>query len=60
MLIIWGKHDFVFDRDYYDEWTRRFPEVKSCFFEDAGHYLFEDIPEKINPVIKDFLISGVE
>ncbi|MCP3925742.1 MAG: alpha/beta fold hydrolase [Desulfobacterales bacterium] len=60
MIVIWGEHDFVFDNDYYNEWINRFPKVKSYFFKDAGHYLFEDIPEKINPIIKDFLISDVK
>ncbi len=60
MIVIWGEHDFVFDNDYYNEWIKRFPKVKSYFFKDAGHYLFEDIPEKINPIIKDFLISDVK
>lgn len=60
MLIVWGEHDFVFDKDYYNEWIERFPKVESHFFSDAGHYLFEDIPEKINPIIKDFLISDIK
>jgi haloalkane dehalogenase len=55
MLILWGRHDFVFDVDYYDEWRRRFPDAESHLFEDAGHYLFEDVPERIIGLIADFL-----
>lgn len=54
-LILWGAHDFVFDRDYYREWRRRLPHVESHWFDDAGHYLLEDIPDKIIAHIKDFL-----
>ena len=28
MLIAWGLKDFVFDRHFLDEWTRRFPEAE--------------------------------
>ena len=55
MLILWGKHDFVFDLDYYNEWRRRFPDAECHLFEDAGHYLLEDVPEKIIHRVADFL-----
>jgi haloalkane dehalogenase len=54
-LILWGAHDFVFDRDYYREWRRRLPHVEAHWFDDAGHYLLEDIPDKIISHIRDFL-----
>lgn len=54
-LILWGAHDFVFDRDYYQEWTDRLPNVESHYFNDAGHYLLEDIPDKIVAHMKEFL-----
>lgn len=54
-LILWGARDFVFDRDYYREWRRRLPHVEAHWFDDAGHYLLEDIPDKIISHIKDFL-----
>jgi len=55
MLILWGKHDFVFDVDYYNEWCRRFPAAECHLFEDAGHYLLEDVPETIIDRVTDFL-----
>lgn len=54
-IILWGAHDFVFNRDYYNEWRRRWPRAETHWFEDAGHYLFEDIPDKIISHIKEFL-----
>ena len=54
-LICWGLRDFVFDRDYLEEWQRRFTQAEVHRFEDAGHYLLEDVPEKIIPLVKDFL-----
>ena len=55
ILILWGAHDFVFDLDYYREWRRRLPQARAHCFHDAGHYLLEDIPDKIIFHIKDFL-----
>lgn len=54
-LLLWGAHDFVFDKDYFDEWRRRWPQAEWHWFDDAGHYLFEDIPDKIADTIKAFL-----
>lgn len=55
MIILWGAHDFVFDKDYFREWQRRFPNASAHWFEDAGHYLLEDVPNKIVPLIREFL-----
>ncbi len=55
MLILWGRHDFVFDVDYYNEWCRRFPKAEKHLFDDAGHYLLEDVPERIIGLTTHFL-----
>jgi len=55
MLILWGRHDFVFDVDYYREWCRRFPSAESHLFDDAGHYLLEDVPDRTIRLVRDFL-----
>ncbi|MGA6924759.1 MAG: alpha/beta fold hydrolase [Desulfosarcina sp.] len=55
MLILWGRHDFVFDSDYYLEWCRRFPAAEHHLFDRAGHYLIEDLPEAVILRIKSFL-----
>ena len=55
MLILWGRHDFVFDVDYYNEWCRRFPAAEHHLFDDAGHYLMEDVPDRIIARVRDFL-----
>jgi len=55
MLICWGEHDFVFDMDYLAEWQRRFPDAEVHRFPDAGHYVLEDVPDKITPLVDRFL-----
>lgn len=42
LLLLWGRHDFVFDDAFLEEWQRRQPRAKVRVFEDAGHYVFED------------------
>ncbi len=54
MLILWGLHDFVFDRDYLQEWRRRFPRAEVHTFPSAGHYLLEDEPVAVGQHVQDF------
>jgi cis-3-alkyl-4-acyloxetan-2-one decarboxylase len=54
-LIVWGAHDFVFDRDYFNEWRRRLPGAHTCWLDTAGHYLLEDEPETVIAEMKAFL-----
>ena len=55
IMICWGDHDFVFNDTFFNEWQRRFPEAETHRFPDAGHYVLEDVPEKIVPLVQDFL-----
>jgi haloalkane dehalogenase len=55
LLICWGEHDFVFDKDYLKEWQKRFPNAEIYSFPDAGHYALEDIPDTILGKVKQFL-----
>ncbi len=54
-LVCWGEKDFVFDRDYLQEWQRRFPQAEIHCFPQAGHYVLEDAPEEIVGLVSDFL-----
>ena len=55
MLILWGLHDFVFDRDYLAEWERRFPRAEVHTFPNAGHYLLEDEPQAVGTIVQQFI-----
>jgi haloalkane dehalogenase len=57
MLILWGRHDFVFDLDYYREWRRRFPAADAHLFDDAGHYLLEDVPGEVIERVQQFILK---
>ena len=54
-LICWGLKDFVFDRDFLAAWRRRFPRAQVREIPDAGHYVVEDAPEIVIPLVQDFL-----
>lgn len=58
MLILWGEKDFVFHRDYFQEWKKRFPTATAKIYPDAGHYLVEDIPDRILTEIKTFIAKN--
>ncbi len=57
ILIAWGLKDFVFDRHFLDEWTRRFPEAEVHAYPDCGHYVLEDAGDRIIPLVHSFLAA---
>jgi haloalkane dehalogenase len=59
MLIAWGGRDFCFDQTFFNEWTKRFPKAHAYWFKHAGHYVLEDVPELIIPLMDKFLHSSL-
>lgn len=55
VLLVWGGKDFVFDKDFFDEFAKRFPKAETKYLEDAGHYVLEDAPETVVPLVSEFL-----
>lgn len=55
MQLLWGLEDFVFDRAFFEEWRRRFPQAEAIAWPDAGHYVLEDAHERMLPAIRRFL-----
>jgi cis-3-alkyl-4-acyloxetan-2-one decarboxylase len=58
MLICWGLNDFVFDRAFYDEFVKRFPNAEKHPYSDAGHLVLEDAHERIVPLLPAFMARG--
>jgi haloalkane dehalogenase len=54
ILICFGRKDFVFGRHFFNEWKKRFPQAIARSFH-AGHYLLEDVGDKVFATIKDFI-----
>jgi haloalkane dehalogenase len=59
MLLPWGLKDWVFDQAFLNGWTRRFHKAAVRPFEDCGHFLLEDAPEELVPLIRDFVARPV-
>lgn len=56
ILLCWGEQDFCFHTRFFQRWKKEFfPDAESVSFRDASHYLLEDKPEVIVPLILDFL-----
>ena len=55
VMICWGDRDFVFDHHFLAEWLRIFPDAELHRFADGGHYILEDYPDEIIPLMRDFL-----
>lgn len=53
-LICWGTKDPVFDLDYLAEWERRLPGAEVHRI-DGGHFVLEDAPDVVVPLIEGFL-----
>lgn len=54
MIICFGRRDFCFNRNFYNEWIKRFPNAERHTY-NAGHYLLEDAGEEIFRDISNFL-----
>lgn len=57
MLLVWGGQDFVFRKEFYDEWVERFPTAEKHFLADAGHLVFDDAGAEVGPIVKRFIES---
>lgn len=55
MIILWGGKDFCFNKYFFDEWCERFPEARSHYFEDGGHYVLEDKFEDVSVLVQEFM-----
>ena len=45
--LVWGERDWCFTPAFREEFERRLPGVRSVPIEDAGHYVFEDAPDRV-------------
>ena len=56
ILLCWGEQDFCFHMRFFQRWkTEFFPNAENTSFPDASHYLLEDKPDVIIPLLLDFL-----
>lgn len=54
-LLIWGMRDWCFRPSCLARFQGHWPQAEVHKFEDCGHYVVEDAPERIVPLVRDFL-----
>jgi pimeloyl-ACP methyl ester carboxylesterase len=55
LMVVWGLKDPVFHPGYLTGWRERFPDAEYHAFDDVGHWLLEETPERIVPLVRSFL-----
>ncbi|MED5401110.1 MAG: alpha/beta fold hydrolase [Planctomycetota bacterium] len=55
VLLTWGEQDWCFTTEFLGEFERRFPSARTLRFPDAGHLLFEEVPDQVLAGIRTFL-----
>lgn len=55
MLILWGKRDIAFRDIELDRWRSAFSDLQVYEFENAGHFIAEDVGEDACPMLKAHL-----
>ena len=54
MLILWGDQDFCFTPNFRKIWEQKFPKAQTHAWNDVGHYVMEDAPERSTSLMKTF------
>ena len=54
MLIVWGDKDFCFTPKFRAKWQELFPAADVHAYDDVGHYVMEDAPERVVPLMRSF------
>ena len=49
--------DFIFGKEFLDEWSARFPLAEIHRYDDAGHYLLEDATEEVVATMHRFMTT---
>ena len=54
-LLLWGLRDIAFRRQELEQWQSALTDTAVHEFEDCGHFLAEEAPERILPALRDFM-----
>lgn len=58
-IIVWGKNDYIFPADGAHPYKRDLKDLEFHLI-DSGHFLLEDRPDEVFPLIRDFLDRKVK
>ena len=54
-LILWGLKDIAFRKKELERWTSELADFEAHEFEDCGHFLAEENPDQILPILSSFM-----
>ena len=54
-LLLWGLKDIAFRRKELERWTSALPNCEVREFEDCGHFLAEEAPDRVVSALRTFL-----
>ena len=54
-LILWGLKDIAFRKKEFERWRSELADVEAHEFDDCGHFLAEEAPGKIAPLVRGFM-----
>lgn len=57
MQLLWGDADFCFTPKFRRRWQELFPRADVHAWQDVGHYVMEDAPERALPLMASFLVG---
>ena len=55
MMLLWGDADFCFTPKFRATWQAHFPNAAVHAWNDVGHYVMEDAPDRVIPLVERFL-----
>ena len=57
-LVFWGLKDIAFRRRELERWQTNLIDCQVHEFEDCGHFLAEEAPERVLPELRAFMVRG--
>ena len=54
-LVLWGLKDIAFRKKELDRWRSELPNAEAHEFADCGHFLAEEAPSEIAPLLRAFM-----
>ena len=54
-LLLWGFRDIAFREKEFERWKSALSDARVLTFEDSGHFLAEEAPERVLPALREFM-----
>lgn len=56
-LLVWGMRDWCFTPWFLEQFVRVWPHAEVARLDDVGHYVVEEAPERIMPLVERFIAT---